>query len=79
MAKKAEFLGHRKFYDFEFIDENIRNVLLSTGNFVSDDVANLIKYIGSNVIGRDYAFQSPFGVRKGKKKVSSSKKIIIII
>lgn len=64
--------GHRKFYDFEFVDENLKNLLRATDEDVSEDANNLIQYIRSNVIGADFIFQSPFGLRKGKETLGNA-------
>lgn len=60
--------GHRKFYDFQFIDENLHHLLNTTDGQVKEDSASkLIQYIRENIIGADYTFLSPFGLRKGMK------------
>lgn len=62
--------GHRKFYDFEFIDENLHVLLNASAKDVEEveeDSSKLIQHIRENIIGADYTFLSPFGLRKGKR------------
>lgn len=58
--------GHRKFYDFEFVDENLHHLLTVKEDEVAEDSSKLIHYIRDSIIGSDYTFLSPFGLRKGR-------------
>lgn len=60
--------GHRKFYDFEFVDETLHH-LINTHDDIQEDSSNLIKFIRENIIGADYVFKSPYGLRKGRCSV----------
>ena len=59
--------GHRKFYDFEFVDETLHTLLCTNKDFKEqEDQSKLINYLRENIIGSDYVFKGPFGLRKGK-------------
>lgn len=58
--------GHRKFYDFEFVDETLHSLLCSKGVEEGEDATKLIKHLRDNIIGADYTFKGPFGLRKGE-------------
>lgn len=58
--------GHRKFYDFEFVDENLHHLLATSDLSIDKGSIELINYIRSNIIGYDYKFRGPFGLRKGE-------------
>lgn len=58
--------GHRQFYDFNFLDSNIYQLLSSNSIDISPESDQLIQYIRENVIGgSDCIFKTPFGIRKG--------------
>lgn len=60
-------LGNRKFYDFEFIDENLHLLLNATNVEPKEDSSQLFQYIRENIIGANYTFISPYGLRKGNR------------
>lgn len=67
LSHEVDAHGHRKFYDFEFVDETLHTLLSKNKDYKEqEDTSKLIKYLRENIIGADYIFKSPYGLRKGK-------------
>lgn len=58
--------GHRKFYDFEFVDKALHQ-LINAHEDTKPGSAKLIDFIRDSIIGTSYTFQCPYGLRKGKR------------
>jgi len=58
--------SHRLFYDFRFVDEALSQLINSKDGGVTKDFSQLVTYIRANLIGSDFTFLGPYGLRKSK-------------